>query len=118
MKHLFLLIAVTASLGAQQGRGNRPPRVDMNTFARPIDMRDTVWMEDMTQLEIRDSLKAGKTSAIVMIGGMEDNGPYVIVSQHNNIGRAMCDMIARKLGNTLCGPVVGMAPGNPEKSPN
>lgn len=118
MKPFLLFIAATATLVAQQGRGNRPPRVDMNTFPRPIDMHDTVWIEDMTQLEIRDSLKAGKTSAIVMVGGMEDNGPYVIVSQHNSIGHAMCDMIARKLGNALCGPVVGMAPGNPEKSPN
>src|ERR1700683_5275537 len=91
-------------------------RVDMRTMARPIDMHDTVWIEDMTLLEIRDSLKAGKTTALVLVGGMEDNGPYVTVSQHNSVVRFIGEAIARQLGNALCAPVVGMAPGNPEAS--
>jgi creatinine amidohydrolase len=108
---------------AQQGKGKGTKgggqtRVDMNTIARPIEMHDTVWIADMTQLEIRDSLAAGKTTALLFVGGMEDNGPYITVSQHNDISRAMCDKIARKLGNALCAPVVGMAPGNPETSKN
>jgi hypothetical protein len=40
---------------SKKGRGGGQGRVDMNTLARPIDMHDTVWIEDMTQLEIRDS---------------------------------------------------------------
>src|ERR1700760_3641822 len=83
---------------------------------RPIDMHDTVWIEDMTLLEIRDSLKAGKTTALIFGGGMEDNGPYVTVSQHNSIVKAMCDSISRKLGNALCAPIVGMGPGHPEEA--
>ena len=102
----------------KKGGGGKQARVDMNTLVRPIDMHDTVWIEDMTQLEIRDSLKAGKTTALIFAGGMEDNGPYITVSQHNSIVRAMCDSIARKLGNALCAPIVGMAPGNPEASRN
>jgi creatinine amidohydrolase len=99
---------------AKKGGGQK--RVDMTALARPIDMHDTVWIEDMTLLEIRDSLKAGKTTALIFAGGMEDNGPYITVSQHNSIVRAMCDNIARKLGNALCAPIVGIAPGNPETS--
>lgn len=102
-------------MGRGRGRGNRQ---DMSTIARPIEMHDTVWIEDMTQLEVRDSLKAGKTSALVFAGGMEDNGPYVTVSQHNTIVRGMCDAIARKLGNALCAPIIGMAPGAPERAKN
>jgi len=91
----------------------------MNALARPIDMHDTFWIEDMTQLELRDSLKAGNTTtALIFAGGMEDNGPYITVSQHNSIVRAMCDSIARKLGNALCAPIVAMAPGDPETSRN
>jgi creatinine amidohydrolase/Fe(II)-dependent formamide hydrolase-like protein len=101
--------------GQGRGRGNRQ---DMSTIPRPIDMHDTVWIEDMTQLEVRDSLKAGKTTALVFAGGMEDNGPYVTVSQHNLIVHAMCDSIARKLGNALCAPIVGMSPGVPDRSKN
>jgi creatinine amidohydrolase/Fe(II)-dependent formamide hydrolase-like protein len=104
--------------GRGRGRGNGQPRPDMATIPRPIDMHDTVWIEDMTQLEIRDSLKAGKTTALVFAGGMEDNGPYVTVSQHNSIVRAMCDSIARRLGNALCAPIVGMAPGAPDRAAN
>jgi creatinine amidohydrolase len=85
-------------------------------MARPIEMHDTVWIEDMTLLEIRDSLKAGKTTALVLVGGMEDNGPYVTVSQHNSVVKFIGEKIARELGNALCAPVVGMAPGNPEGS--
>jgi creatinine amidohydrolase len=50
------------------------------------------------------------------VGGMEDNGPYVTVSQHNSVVRFIGEKIARELGNALCAPVVGMAPGNPETS--
>jgi creatinine amidohydrolase len=121
MKHLgravLALIAgivlVTGDALAQQPDRQR---VDMKTMARPIDMHDTVWIEDMTLLEIRDSLKAGKTTALVLVGGMEDNGPYVTVSQHNSVVRFIGEKIARELGNALCAPVVSMAPGNPETS--
>jgi creatinine amidohydrolase/Fe(II)-dependent formamide hydrolase-like protein len=107
-------LALVAGLAlAQQPAGQR---VDMQTIVRPIDMHDTVWIEDMTLLEIRDSLKAGKTTALVLVGGMEDNGPYVTVSQHNSVVRFIGEAIARQLGNALCAPVVGMAPGNPASS--
>jgi creatinine amidohydrolase len=96
--------------------GQRRARVDMATMVRPIEMHDTVWIEDMTVLEIRDSIKAGKTTALVLVGGMEDNGPYITVGQHNSIVRALGDRIARRLGNALCAPVVAMAPGTPDRS--
>jgi creatinine amidohydrolase/Fe(II)-dependent formamide hydrolase-like protein len=88
----------------------------MKTMARPIDVHDTVWIEDMTVLEIRDALKAGKTTALVFAGGMEDNGPYITVSQHNSIVHTMCDSISRRLGNALCAPIIPMAPGVPTQA--
>jgi creatinine amidohydrolase/Fe(II)-dependent formamide hydrolase-like protein len=114
-----LILLTTTAVFAQPpaGRG-RNQRQDMSTLPRPIDMHDTVWIEDMTQLEVRDSLQAGKTTALVFAGGMEDNGPYITVSQHNLIVHAMCDSIARKLGNALCAPIIGMSPGTPERSKN
>jgi creatinine amidohydrolase len=106
-------VTLISTVFAQRGQ-----RQDMASIPRPIEMHDTVWIEDMTQVEIRDSLKAGKTTALVFAGGMEDNGPYITVSQHNLIVRAMCDSIARKLGNALCAPIIGMAPGAPDKAKN
>ncbi|HTB11011.1 MAG TPA: creatininase family protein [Bryobacteraceae bacterium] len=116
-KSLAILLTITTAAFGQPPAG-RGQRQDMATLPRPIDMHDTVWIEDMTQLEVRDSLKAGKTTALVFAGGMEDNGPYITVSQHNLIVHAMCDMIARKLGNALCAPIVGMSPGVPDRSKN
>lgn len=108
-------LAVISGVALAQ-QPSRPARVDMATLPRPIEMHDTVWIEDMTLVEIRDSLKAGKTTALVLVGGMEDNGPYVTVSQHNSVVRYIGERIARQLGNALIAPVVGMAPGNPDTS--
>jgi creatinine amidohydrolase len=82
---------------------------------RPIDMRDTVWIEDLTMLEVRDQIKAGKTTALILTGGIEENGPYLTTGKHNNVLRAMGDPIARALGNALIAPIVTLEPGNPER---
>lgn len=111
-KWCWIVLATGLALAQQP----REPRVDMLKMERPIAMHDTVWIEDMTLLEIRDSLKAGKTTALVLVGGMEDNGPYVTVSQHNSVVRYLGEKIARELGNALCAPVVKMAPGDPGTS--
>ena len=73
---------------------------------RPIDAADTIWIEEMTWLEVRDALKAGKTTVIVPTGGIEQNGPYLATGKHNYVNRATCEAIARKLGNALCAPNV------------
>src|SRR5579885_2049785 len=44
---------------------------------RPIEALDTVFVEEMTWLEVRDALKAGKTTVIAATGGVEQNGPYL-----------------------------------------
>ncbi len=108
--------APAPAAGRGNGRGRNAAREALLAMPRPIDMHDTVWIEEMTLLEVRDSLKAGKTTAMIFAGGMEDNGPYIIVSQHGNTVKGMCDVIARKLGNALCAPIVALAPGNPERS--
>ena len=55
---------------------------------RPIDMHDSVWIEDLTMLEVRDLIKAGKTTALVLTGGIEENGPYLTTGKHNNVLKA------------------------------
>ncbi len=82
----------------------------MFAMERPIDAVDTVWIEEMTWLEVRDALKAGKTTVIVPTGGVEQNGPYVATGKHNYVNRATCEAIARKLGNALCAPNVPFVP--------
>ena len=94
---------------------NTQPRVEVADMPRPIDIRDTLWIEDLTMLEVRDLIKAGKTTALILTGGIEENGPYLTTGKHNNVLRAMGDPIARALGNALIAPIVALEPGNPER---
>ena len=82
----------------------------MFAMERPIDALDTVWIEEMTWLEVRDAMKAGRTTVIVPTGGVEQNGPYLATGKHNYVNRATCEAIARKLGNALCAPNVPFVP--------
>ena len=77
---------------------------------RPIDAVDSVFLEELTWLEVRDALRSGKTTAIVPTGGIEMSGPYLALGKHNYVNRATCGAIARKLGNALCAPNVPFVP--------
>jgi len=76
----------------------------------PLPMPNTVWIEEMTWMDVRDSLKAGNTTAIIATGGMEPNGPWLVTGKHNYVLRTNCEAIARKLGNALCAPIVEYVP--------
>jgi creatinine amidohydrolase len=92
---------------------NSQPRVDVTNMPRPIDMHDSVWIEDLTMLEVRDLIKGGKTTALVLAGGIEENGPYLTTGKHNNVLKGTGESIARALGNALVAPIVTLEPGNP-----
>ena len=76
----------------------------------PLPAPNTVWLEEMTWLDIRDALKAGKTTVIIATGGMEPNGPWLASGKHNFVLHANCEAIARKLGNALCAPIIKLVP--------
>src|SRR4030095_13918520 len=128
MTHFFRTIASmllgAAAAAAQTATGQPPrstasvntqPRVDVLGMARPIDMHDSIWIEDLTMMEVRDLLKAGKTTALILTGGIEENGPYLTTGKHNNVLRVTGESIARSLGNALVAPIVTLEPGNPER---
>lgn len=76
----------------------------------PLPMPNTVWLEEMTWMDVRDALKAGHTTAIIATGGMEPNGPWLVTGKHNYVLKTNCEAIARKLGNALCAPIVPFVP--------
>ncbi len=104
-------VLVITQVGAQES-----PAKDMMTFPRPIEALDNVWIEELTMLEVRDALEEGKTTALILTGGIEENGPYLTTGKHNHVLAVMGDAIARKLGNTLVAPIVTIEPGNPERA--
>ncbi len=77
---------------------------------RPIDAFNSVWIGELTWMEVRDALAAGKTTAIVATGGIEQNGPYLATAKHSLILEVTAEAIARKLGNALVAPVVSFVP--------
>ncbi len=82
---------------------------------RPMAAINSVWLEDLTWMEIRDALADGTTTVIVSTGGIEQNGPYLAMGKHNTILTGACEGIARKLGNALCAPIIKLVPeGNIE----
>jgi creatinine amidohydrolase len=108
LSSLIVFVGVMAQAAAatpQRGAANPDPNMP-----RPIAARDSVFLEELTWLEVRDAIRGGKTTVIVATGGIEQNGPYLALGKHNIILRATTEAIARKLGDTLVAPIVAFVP--------
>ena len=109
--------------GGRGGRGELTPeqqaeaakrREAEQNAPRPIDALDSVWMEDLTWMEIRDAIKGGKTTGLILTGGVESNGPYLATGKHNFILKVVGEAIARKLTTALVAPILTLEPGRPD----
>ncbi len=96
----FVLVVGTVPVSAQS---------DLTT-PRPIAASNTLLIEEMTWMEVRDALADGMTTVIVGTGGIEQNGPYVASGKHNFVLQATTQAIAEELGNALIAPVVKFVP--------
>ena len=65
---------------------------------------------DMTWMEVRDAVQAGVRTAIVPSGGLEQNGPHMIIGKHDRIVTWAARRIAAELGDALVAPVVSYVP--------
>ena len=112
MSKTFFFIALSLLFGSAIGFQTAkfgPVNPDPNGI-RPIEAADTLFIEDMTWMEVRDAMKSGKDTVLVATGGIEQNGPYLVAGKHNVVLRATTDAIARRLGNALIAPIVGFVP--------
>jgi creatinine amidohydrolase/Fe(II)-dependent formamide hydrolase-like protein len=109
-------LALGLGLGAPAAAAQQGEMLDMMEFPRPIEAVDNVWIEELTMLEVRDALRAGTSTALILTGGIEENGPYLTTGKHNHVLRVMGESIARRLGNTLVAPIVTIEPGDPERA--
>ena len=136
MKKMFAFFAAAAlassalayaqppAAGGQGGQRQRPapdPRsmgggncannpLNCKDTPNPLPAAQTVFIEEMTWMDVRDALAAGKTTAIITTGGIEPNGPWLVTGKHNYVNRVNCEAIARKLGNALCAPNIEFVP--------
>ena len=100
-----------AGAGRNMGGGQcTASRYNCADAPNPLPAPNTVWIEEMTWMDVRDAVAAGKTTVIITTGGMEPNGPWLVTGKHNYVLKANCDAIARKLGNALCAPTLKFVP--------
>ena len=96
---------------AAQPNPDRERRIQEALAApRPIEAGSSLWIDELTWMEVRDLIGDGYTTAIIPTGGIEQNGPFLTTGKHNVILRALCPAIARELGKALCAPVVKFVP--------
>ena len=69
----------------------------------------SVWIDDLTWLEVRDAIAGGKTTAIIFVGSSEQNGPHMAIGKHNFIARYCAERIAENLGDALAYPIIPFA---------
>src|SRR3984957_12216710 len=79
---------------------------------RPLTapLPDTVEIADMTWVEVRSAVARGYTTVIVPSGGIEQNGPHMILGKHDRIVRAAATRIAAGLGHALAAPGISFVP--------
>lgn len=113
-------LALTMTATAQQ-RGDGDPRstgggdctksvYNCIDTPNPLPAARTVWLQDMTWMDVRDALALGKKTVIIGTAGIEPNGPWLVSGKHNYVLRGTCEAIALKLGDALCAPIIDYVP--------
>lgn len=107
------LVAQQPQLTPEQQAERAAAREAALNEPRPIEALNSVWLEELTWMEIRDAVRAGNTTALILTGGVESNGPYLASGKHNYSNQLMGESVARSLGGALVAPLVTLEPGNP-----
>ncbi len=104
MRHLPLLKLAGAAVAGLA--------VTFFIMSRPLTapLPNTVQIADMTWVEVRAALEQGFTTVIVPSGGIEQNGPHMILGKHDYIVKHAAERIAGELGKTLVAPVISYVP--------
>ena len=69
-------------------------------------MPERVLMQDMTWPEVRQALEAGKTTAVLACGAVEQHGPHLPTGTDDYLGTAIAERAARMAGNALVAPTL------------
>src|SRR6202048_5014428 len=100
------VLGMTVTLaGAQTDEVKEKPRCSQTNL---------VEFEKMTWVEVKCEIAAGKTTALIYTGGVEERGPQNANGGHNLIAHATVEAIARELGNAIFLPVLPYTPHGAE----
>jgi creatinine amidohydrolase len=73
-------------------------------------LKDTVFLADMTWLEVEEAVRQGKKGAIVPTAGLEQNGLHAILGKHHYVVKYAAEQIARQHGGLLVTPIIDYVP--------
>jgi creatinine amidohydrolase len=102
-RHALLRFALVAAVSSV---------LALTIASRPLTapLPNTLKIADMTWVEVRSAIAQGYTRIIVPSGGIEQNGPHMILGKHDHIVSFAAERIAAELGRTLIAPVVSYVP--------
>jgi len=78
--------------------------------AVPTSNAATVRLDELTSVELRALIDHGTTTALVPVGGTEQNGAHLALGKHNVRVRVLAGRIAERLGDAVVAPVVAYVP--------
>ena len=120
---LVVLFSMTSTALAQRPNRQLTPeqmrarqearQAELDAAQRPIRALNSLWIEELTWMEIRDAIRDGNTTVLVLTGGVESNGPHLASGKHNYSNKLMGESVAKAIGATLIAPLVTLEPGNP-----
>ncbi len=67
-------------------------------------------LEELTWTEVDLALAEGYRAILIPTGGVEQNGPHMILGKHNHVARAAAERIAQTHGQMLVAPVIAHVP--------
>jgi creatinine amidohydrolase/Fe(II)-dependent formamide hydrolase-like protein len=70
----------------------------------------SVWLDELTSVELRELMAQGTTTILLPIGGTEQNGAHLALGKHNVRVRVLAARIAEQLGHTVVAPVLAYVP--------
>jgi creatinine amidohydrolase len=78
------------------------------TLTAPLS--NVLTIKDLTWVQVQTAVQAGHTTVLVPTGGIEQNGPHMILGKHDYIVGWAANKIAQGLGRTLVAPVLSYVP--------
>jgi creatinine amidohydrolase/Fe(II)-dependent formamide hydrolase-like protein len=105
-----LALILALPLASQAAAQAAQPDATAVQVGPPPGPPPNVFHEDITWNEMRDAIRMGYTTYIIPTGGVEQNGPHMVLGKHNFIVNYAAERIAKALGNAIVGPVLGYVP--------
>jgi len=69
-------------------------------------VKDTVLLEELSWPEVQEALERGVRTVVIVAASIEQHGPHLPTMTDAAIGRAVGELVARKLGRALLAPVI------------